>query len=109
MFSARRTAGSASAGPWARRPLETAGGQGPGSGAAGREEEALSAGQGRGALLFAQARRARAAAEYAAGRRETVVVPAPATEERGGGLDAHRLDRLFQRDARRYDGGFTLY
>ena len=46
-----------------------------------------------------------------AGRRKsavvTVTVPEPG--DAGAGLDAVGLDRMVQRDARRYDGGFSLY
>lgn len=72
---------------------------------------ALEAATGRGTAgtLYAQARRTRAAAEYAAARRETVTVPVPAAAPAPAPLGAEGLDRLFQRDARRYDGGFTLY
>lgn len=67
------------------------------------------AGRGTAGTLYAQVRRTRAAAEYAAARRETVTVPVPAAAPAPAPLGAEGLDRLFQRDARRYDGGFTLY
>ena len=67
------------------------------------------AGRGTAGTLYAQVRRTRAAAEYAAARRETVTVPVPAAVPAPAPLGAEGLDRLFQRDARRYDGGFTLY
>lgn len=67
------------------------------------------AGRGTAGTLYAQVRRTRAAAEYAAARRETVTVPVPAAAPAPAPLEAEGLDRLFQRDARRYDGGFTLY
>ena len=60
--------------------------------------------------LYAAVRRTRAAAEQAQGLRQAgpVVIrePVPA----GGQSPAPaELDRIFQRDARRYDGGFTLF
>ena len=67
------------------------------------------AASGTAGTLYAQVRRTRAAAEYAAARRETVTVPVPAAAPAPAPLGAEGLDRLFQRDARRYDGGFTLY
>lgn len=63
-----------------------------------------------GESLLERGRRARAAVEYAAGRREPVAAPVPVPAAGGGkALGAGELDRVFQRDARRYDGGFTLY
>lgn len=67
------------------------------------------AASGTAGTLYAQVRRTLAAAEYAAARRETVTVPVPAAAPAPAPLGAEGLDRLFQRDARRYDGGFTLY
>lgn len=61
-----------------------------------------------GESLYQRVRRAGAAAEYAArsrGRQDPVRV----AEAAGRGLDPMELDRIFQRDARRYDGGFSLY
>ena len=54
--------------------------------------------------------RLRAAAAYgtSAPGRTVVRVPAPTSEETPG-LRPAELDRLFQRDARRYDGRFTLF
>lgn len=55
-------------------------------------------------------RRARAAADYA--RREHGVLssaPLRAADRRTRSLGAAELDRLFQRDARRYDGDSPLY
>lgn len=54
--------------------------------------------------------RLRAAAAYgtSAPGRTVVRVPAPASEGTPG-LRPAELDRLFQRDARRYDGRFTLF
>ena len=63
-----------------------------------------------GALdLSEAARRARAAVEEADRLRQAgpIVLRAPTDQSQPPG--AAELDRLFQRDARRYDGGFTLY
>ena len=72
----------------------------------------LRRGGGQGAeALYAGLTRLRAAAGYAGGR-ETVSVSLPdqtGTVTVRTGLGAADLDRHFQRDARRYDGGFTLY
>ncbi len=106
-----------------RRGVLPAGGASGGSmeGTAAEGEDTLSgsefplgaleaaAGRGTAGTLYAQVRRTRAAAEYAAARRETVTVPVPAAVPAPAPLGAEGLDRLFQRDARRYDGGFTLY
>ena len=64
---------------------------------------------GQGCTRLPFSKETRAAAEYAAARRETVTVPVPAAAPAPAPLGAEGLDRLFQRDARRYDGGFTLY
>ena len=60
--------------------------------------------------LYAAVRRTRAAAEQAQGLRQAgpVVIrePVPAG---GQSPTPAELDRIFQRDARRYDGGFTLF
>lgn len=132
----RRLRGAVPAGEEGERSLETAslpavgrrgvlpaGGASGGSmeGTAAEGEDTLSgsefplgaleaaAGRGTAGTLYAQVRRTRAAAEYAAARRETVTVPVPAAVPAPAPLGAEGLDRLFQRDARRYDGGFTLY
>lgn len=132
----RRLRGAVPAGGEGERSLETAslpavgrrgvlpaGGASGGSmeGTAAEGEDTLSgsefplgaleaaAGRGTAGTLYAQVRRTRAAAEYAAARRETVTVPVPAAVPAPAPLGAEGLDRLFQRDARRYDGGFTLY
>lgn len=60
--------------------------------------------------LYAAVRRARAAAEQAQDLRQAgpVVIREPVPVGRQGPAPAE-LDRIFQRDARRYDGGFTLF
>ena len=67
-------------------------------------------GQPAAAGLYWGLARLRAAAAYgtSAPGRTVVRVPAPACEETPG-LRPAELDRLFQRDARRYDGRFTLF
>lgn len=62
--------------------------------------------------LYGEMTRLRTAAAYAeaGGGREVVRVPVPAAAAEG--VPAARtveLDRVFQRDARRYDGEFTLF
>lgn len=60
----------------------------------------------RGAL-YQKLRQARTAAEYRPNRTSVALLPA---EERNGSVQGlAELDRAFQRDARRYDGGFELY
>ena len=60
--------------------------------------------------LYAAVRRTRAAAEQAQGLRQAgpVVIREPVPVG-GQGAAPAELDRIFQRDARRYDGGFTLF
>jgi len=63
------------------------------------------------AALLEDLSRARQVAEYGASTgggpvRLSVPQAGPAV---GGGLELEALDRAVQRDARRYDGGFTLY
>lgn len=60
--------------------------------------------------LYAAVRRTRAAAEQAQGLRQAgpVVIREPVPVG-GQNPTPAELDRLFQRDARRYDGGFTLF
>lgn len=60
--------------------------------------------------LYAAVRRTRAAAEQAQGLRQAgpVVIREPVAVSEQGTTPAE-LDRIFQRDARRYDGGFTLF
>lgn len=59
--------------------------------------------------LYTAARQTQSAAEYAGRRKEapTAVPPIPLSE--GIGAGPAEMDAFFQRDARRYDGGFTLY
>lgn len=63
-----------------------------------------------GAELYTAVRRTRAAAEQAQGLRQPgpVVIREPVAVG-GQGPTPAELDRIFQRDARRYDGGFTLF
>lgn len=60
--------------------------------------------------LYATVRRTRAAAEQAQGLRQAgpVVIREPVPVG-GQSPTPAELDRIFQRDARRYDGGFTLF
>ena len=60
--------------------------------------------------LYAAVRRTRAAAEQAQGLRKAgpVVIREPVPVG-GQSPTPAELDRIFQRDARRYDGGFTLF
>lgn len=60
--------------------------------------------------LYAAVRRTRAAAEQAQGLRQAgpVVIREPVPVG-GQSHTPAELDRIFQRDARRYDGGFTLF
>lgn len=62
-----------------------------------------SAGEG----LYRRLRQAQTAAEYRPSRTGAVLLPA---EGRNGSVQGlAELDRAFQRDSRRYDGGFELY
>ena len=64
--------------------------------------------EGAGISLYGTLRRVQAAAAYGPGRTgtaETWITAAEAGEAGGPG----KLDRAYQRDARRYDGGFPLY
>lgn len=66
-------------------------------------------GREEGTPLYEALRRTARVARLAAGGRETVTLTLPGeTAERQEG-DWTALDRAVQRDARRYDGGFTLY
>ena len=57
--------------------------------------------------LYRRLRQAQTAAEYRPSRTGAVLLPA---EGRNGSVQGlAELDRAFQRDARRYDGGFELY
>ena len=65
---------------------------------------------GRGSGFYERVRRARSAAAAGTGaRRAVVAVSAPGESGGAAGTAAVELDRMFQRDARRYDGGFSLY
>ena len=78
-------------------------------GAAGMVDALRMGGAGAGAL-YAGLARSRAAAGYV--RREMVAITVPETAERTAGgvqMGVQELDRQFQRDARRYDGGFDLF
>lgn len=72
--------------------------------------ERLTAATGAGGELYAAVRRAGTAVEQARGLRQTgpVVIREPVPVS-GQGATPAELDRIFQRDARRYDGGFTLF
>lgn len=63
---------------------------------------------GGGEALYQALQRSGRAARLAAGGRETVTVTLPG-KTAGAAEDWDGLDRAVQRDARRYDGGFTLY
>lgn len=110
-WAAERRTGLAMDGHLTRPPFREAaalpegGHEGIGSGLlAGR------AGRPGGWPLFLEARRARTAAEHTLRRRETVMVPVPVPAAFGGrAMGAEELDWAFQRDARRYDGGFPFY
>lgn len=60
-----------------------------------------------GGVLYQKLRLAQTAAEYRPNR--TSVALLPAEEQNGTGQGLAELDRAFQRDARRYDGGFEFY
>ena len=60
-----------------------------------------------GGVLYQKLRQAQTAAEYRPNRTSAALLPA---EERNGSVQGlAELDRAFQRDARRYDGGFEFY
>ena len=60
-----------------------------------------------GGELYQRLRQAQTAAEYRPSRTSVALLPAEAQSGSVQGLA--ELDRAFQRDARRYDGGFELY
>ena len=64
-----------------------------------------------GRALLERTRRLHRAADFppAPGREKAPVVELRRSAERGETLTAEELDRAVQRDARRYDGGFSLY
>lgn len=76
--------------------------------AAQEAEEALRRRGGERQDSAGQLWRALLRGEAALGRRGTEQAPAP-WQAPAGGADAAELDRLVERDARRYDGGFRLY
>lgn len=85
------------------------GGDGPDRETADRPVDVLRMAGAEAGDLYARLIRSRSAAGYV--RRETVAVTVPEPIGRGQGgspPDARALDRQFQRDARRYDGGFAL-
>ena len=60
--------------------------------------------------LISAVRGGEEAAGFVRGQGRNVVVTLPEAEGReGSGLDAEGLDRMAERDARRYGGGFSLY
>jgi len=75
--------------------------EGQGQGPEGRSDEIP---------LLAAVRRAERTASFVqrSGRNLTVTLP-ETVGENGGGLSVEELDRAVERDARRYDGGFSLY
>lgn len=87
------------------------------AGTAGRRiEEAGSAGAGEGrgeqggaGWLYHSLRAGAAAAGYVRRGGETVTVVEKAGGSSGGGPSPAELDRMLERDARRYDGGFSLF
>lgn len=72
--------------------------------------ECLTATSGTGGDLYIAMRRAGTAVEQARGLQQSgpVVIREPGSVG-GQGPTPAELDRIFQRDARRYDGGFTLF
>ena len=59
--------------------------------------------------LYRRLLRTGRAAGYVRRDMGAAALPHPGAEERGPALGAAELDLIFQRDARRYDGGFPLY
>lgn len=72
--------------------------------------ERLAAAPGTGGDLYTAVRRAGTAVEQVRGLRQagSVVIREPVLMG-GQSTTPAELDRIFQRDARRYDGGFTLF
>lgn len=64
-------------------------------------------GNGETGAVYTALRRVRQAVEYRPVRRGEKIRLEKQSGSPSEGLDAAGLDRLFQRDARRYDGGFT--
>lgn len=84
--------------------------------AAGREREwvpeglvAVREGRGDAGWLYRRLRAGEAAAGYRPRGGETVTVVERSGGPAGGGLSPEELDRVLERDARRYDGGFALF
>lgn len=83
----------------------------------GRVPDPGAEGQGRGLgtvgtemPLLAAVRRAGEGASFVQSRQRAFRVTLPETGEReAGGLTIEGMDRAVERDARRYDGGFSLY
>lgn len=71
------------------------------------ETAAVLRGGASGGALYQKLRQAQTAAEYRPNR--TSVALLPAEDGNGAVRGLVELDRAFQRDARRYDGGFELY
>lgn len=71
------------------------------------ETAAVLRGSASGGALYQKLRQAQTAAEYRPNR--TSVALLPAEDGNGAVRGLVELDRAFQRDARRYDGGFELY
>ena len=71
------------------------------------ETAAVLRGGASGGALYQKLRQAQTAAEYRPNR--TSVALLPAEDQNGAVRGLAELDRAFQRDARRYDGGFDLY
>ena len=71
------------------------------------ETAAVLRGSASGGALYQKLRQAQTAAEYRPNRTSVTLLPAAEQKNSVHGLE--ELDRAFQRDARRYDGGFELY
>lgn len=59
--------------------------------------------------LLSALRRAETGAEFVSRERRNLSVTLPEAPTVAGSLSAEELDRMVERDARRYDGGFSLY
>ena len=59
--------------------------------------------------VYAALRRAQAAADFVRRQSRSFTVTLPDSPQAEPGLTARQLDRAVERDARRYDGGFSLY
>ena len=71
------------------------------------ETAAVLRGSASGGALYQKLRQAQTAAEYRPNRTSVALLPAEGQSGAVKGLA--ELDRAFQRDARRYDGGFEFY